>query len=454
MIRSENLGKSVYLVGIKGAGMAGLAQILKGLGFKVQGSDIADTFFSDNILKEKGIKVHAGFESSHISDDINWAISSSAYLGATNNNQLPANNQKNPEIEELQKRNIPIVSYSEALGYFFNKAFGIAVTGTHGKSTTAAMIAYILEQAGKDPFALIGAELLNWHSNARVSKNPKPYTLNPKPYFVIEADEYREQFLNYRPNLLVITNIDYDHSDYFKTPEDYANAFAKFKTQLKPKGVVIEGNNLKLKTGNLKLQLIGAHNQANGRIAYEACRQLEVPHSTIVDALKTFKGIRRRLERIGEYNNAVIIDDYAHHPQEVIASLSALKEAYPRQKIVVLFHPHTYSRTQLFLKEFAKALSIADEIYLLDIYGSAREVRGSVNPVRSRASQNARSEGTSNGVSSDDLVEELQNLGRDALNLHTLEQATLYFAQHLHDNDVFITMGAGDVFRVAQQLTT
>ncbi|MBI3335543.1 MAG: UDP-N-acetylmuramate--L-alanine ligase [Candidatus Portnoybacteria bacterium] len=427
----DRLGKNVYLIGIKGAGMTGLAQILQGLGYGVGGSDISDSFFTDGILRRQGIPFREGFDSKNIPKDIDWAVSSTAYLYEA----------ENIEIKVLKERGVPIFSYPEALGYFFNQCLGIAITGTHGKSTTAGMIAYILEQAGKDPFALIGGELLNWRSNARIPKNNTKYQILNTKYFLIEADEYREQFLHYKPNVLVITNVDYDHPDYFATPRAYRETFEKFKQQIKPGGVVIEGKNPALHVTRYTLHVIGDHNQQNAALAYKTCKRLGIEHATIVEALKNFRGLRRRLEKVGEHNGAIIIDDYAHHPREIEASLKALRTSHfldgrlksVNCKIIALFHPHTYSRTQTFLKEFAKTLTLADEIYLLDIYASAREKKGM--------------------VSSDDIVEEIQDLGRDAINLHTIENAVEYFKNYLKTGDIFVTMGAGDVFRVAYQLT-
>ncbi len=407
-------GKNVYLVGIKGAGMAGLAQILKGIGYRVKGSDIPDTFFTDDILRREKIAFHEGFDAKKIPQEIDWAVSSGAYLA-----------QQNIEIEELKRRGVAIMSYPEALARFFNSAYGIAVTGTHGKSTTSAMIAHVLTQSGHDPFALIGAELLNWRSNARVPKNLK---LTTKNYFVIEADEYREQFLYYRPQMIVVTNIDYDHSDYFATQKDYRHAFEKFTHNLKPNGVIIENATRR----NFNLKVIGRHNQENATLAFEACKALGIPENEIKNALESYTGLRRRLEKIGEYKGALIFDDYAHHPAEITASLGALKKMYNRQKLIVLFHPHTYSRTNMFLKEFAQSLLLADEIYLLDVYASAREQAGEVG--------------------SDDIVKEIGALSRNAKNLKTIENAVNYFRDHLTKHDLLITMGAGDVFRVGWQL--
>jgi len=436
-------GRNIYFVGIKGAGMAGLAQILKGLGYRVSGSDIADTFFTDAILRRAGIEFYEGFDPRHIPADVDWAVSSGAYLTESSKFKvqseklrLKTKNKKqktpyNPEIAELQKRGVPVVNYPEALAYFFNQSFGIAVTGTHGKSTTTGMIAYILEQARKNPFALVGAELLNWHSNARVP-NTDPCSMLHASCFVIEADEYREQFLYYKPNVIVITNIDYDHPDYFATKDDYQQAFEKFKNTLKPEGFVIRHGDFSLPLTPYRLSLIGAHNQQNAALAYETCRRLGIDDKTIRQALASYQGLRRRLERVGEYKGTLLIDDYAHHPAEVEASLKALKEAYPGRRLIVLFHPHTYSRTGMFLKKFASSLTLADELYLLDIYASAREQKGD--------------------VSSDDLAEEIALLGHTARNLNNIENAVHYMSAYLNEGDVFVTMGAGDVFRVADQL--
>lgn len=414
-----NTKKRIYIVGIKGAGVSGLAQILKGLGHNVSGSDISDKFFTDEILKKARIKIKTPFIIKNIPHNIDLAITSSAYL-----------KNDNIEIKELEKRHIPIFEYSNALGSIFNQCYGIAITGTHGKSTVSAMIAYILEQAKLNPFALIGAELLNWKSNARINK--KKLT-NKKQFFVIEADEYREQFLNYKPNIIVLTDTDFDHPDYYKSKKTYNAAFRKFKKNLKSKGIIIKNKKRDLQKNiefvNYNLQIIGEHNQRNANLAYLTCKKLNIKDSVIKKALFLFKGIRRRLEKIGEYNGSIIIDDYAHHPIEIKASLSALKKEYPNKELVVLFHPHTFSRTKKFLKEFAKNLTVADKIYLLDIYSSAREEH--LN------------------ITSDNII---QNIKKNAINLKTIKNAIKFFKKNLSQKQILVTMGAGDVCNVAYAL--
>ena len=434
-----NTKKRIHMIAIKGAGVSGLAQILKGLGHNVSGSDTVDTFFTDKILKKTGICVKTPFSVKNIPQNIDLAISSMAYLKSDN-----------IEIKELKKRKIPIFGYANALGSIFNQYYGIAIAGTHGKSTVSAMIAYILEQAGLEPFALIGAELLNWKSNARISKKLQANQQISRPknifqiknkkqdsyfeqskkqesYFVIEADEYKEQFLNYKPNIIVLTDIDFDHPDYYKNKKAYKNAFKKFIKNIKRNGVIIKNN--KLISKNYDLQLIGKHNQRNANLAYLTCKKLGIQDKVIKKALIKFKGTRRRLEKVGKFKNATVIDDYAHHPTEVKASLLALKKEYPNKELVVLFHPHTFSRTKEFLKEFAKSLEIADKIYLLDIYSSSREKHSN--------------------ITSDDII---KNIKKEAKNLKTILYAIKFFKKNLSSKQVLVTMGAGNVCNVAYSL--
>ena len=424
-----NTKKRIHMIAIKGAGVSGLAQILKGLGHNVSGSDTVDTFFTDKILKKTDICVKTPFSVKNIPQNIDLAISSMAYLKSDN-----------IEIKELKKRKIPIFGYANALGSIFNQYYGIAIAGTHGKSTVSAMIAYILEQAGLEPFALIGAELLNWKSNARISKKLQANQQISRPKnifqikskkqdscFVIEADEYKEQFLNYKPNIIVLTDIDFDHPDYYKNKKAYKNAFKKFIKNIKRNGVIIKNN--KLISKNYDLQLIGKHNQRNANLAYLTCKKLGIQDKVIKKALIKFKGTRRRLEKVGKFKNATVIDDYAHHPTEVKASLLALKKEYPNKELVVLFHPHTFSRTKEFLKEFAKSLEIADKIYLLDIYSSSREKHSN--------------------ITSDDII---KNIKKGAKNLKTILYAIKFFKKNLSSKQVLVTMGAGDVCNVAYSL--
>ena len=416
-------GNNVYIVGIKGAGVAGLAQILQSNGFNVRGSDTHEKFFTDRILKENHIPYKEGFSKSNLPKKIDWVLASNAYLGEPIKGQKP-----NPEIKELRRRKIPILSYPEVLSYFFNQSFGIAIAGTHGKTSVTAMVAFILHEAGLKPNALVGGEVLNWGSNAAVGNSN---------IFILEADEYKDAFLNYKPDIAVILNMDWDHPDYFKTYVQYKKSFKKFTANIKPGGKVLTLKDFNKAPKNIDSPLIGEFNQFNLRAAYAVARYLGVPGKTIRAALKVFKGTKRRLEVVGRLPSAslrtsesnIVIDDYAHNAQKVASALTALKKHYPRKKVVVVFQPHTFSRTEQFLKDFAEALIIADEIHLLDIYSSAREAKGK--------------------ITSDNIVLEIKRRGCDALNLKTIKNAEKYFRVNPPKNAIIAAMGAGDVGKLA-----
>lgn len=408
-------GRNVHVVGIKGAGVAGLVQILKAKGFHVSGSDTHEKFFTDEILKRAGIPYHEGFSAKNIASDTDWALASNAYLGEP---------ITNPEILELKKRKISILSYPQALSHFFNTSYGIAISGTHGKTTVSAIVAFILNYAGKEPNALIGSEVINWKSNAIVGESD---------IFVLEADEYREQFLEYKPHIIAILNTDWDHPDYFKTHEAYKEAFEKFKENLQEGGKIftfVDFNEPKIK---FETKLIGEHNQFNLNAAHQICRHLGIEESVIRRAIAEFEGTVRRLQVVGKYKGSIVVDDYGHNPQKVAAGLKALKAHYPDRDIVVVFQPHTFSRTEAFVKEFAEALTLADDIYLLDVYASAREARGT--------------------TTSENIREEIKKLGRHAINLETVSEAVKFFHNTPPKNSVIVAMGAGNVGDLAEALT-
>ena len=416
-------GKNVYVVGIKGGGVAGLAQILKSKGFKVSGSDTHEKFFTDAILRKNRIPFKEGFSAKNISSliranrRIDWVLASNAYL------MEPV---KNPEILEVRRRKIPILSYPEVLSHFFNQSFGVAVAGTHGKTSVSAMIAFIFQYAGLKPNAIIGGEVLDWSSNAIVGNSN---------VFVLEADEYKDAFLNYKPDIAVILNTDWDHPDYFKSHADYKRSFKKFAANIKPGGRIITAESISsLIHANRRIRkidssLIGEFNQFNLRAAYAVAHYMGIPRKKILAALKKFKGTRRRLEVVGKLGRNILIDDYAHNAQKVKAALRALKKHHKNRELIVVFQPHTFSRTEQFLEDFADALSEADKIYLLDIYASAREKIGT--------------------VTSDNLVELVNELGKIAVNLNSIPNAAKFFKEKIPKNSVIVSMGAGDVGKLA-----
>ncbi len=447
--------KSAYLIGIKGSAMTALAEILVAKGIKVIGSDIADTFYTDALLKKAGIKVYEKFDRKNIPASVDLFIYSTAY-----------NIKNNPEMAVAARTKIPLLNYPEALGLLFNELFGIAVCGTHGKTTTTAMLAEILRKAKMDPTALVGSKVANWGSASLLGKSR---------YFVIEADEYQNKLQYYNPKVVVNTNIDYDHPDFFKKPSDYSNAFRNFFRRIPNEGFLIINSadknskkvsqklnckvisfgrkkeddfhilSRKVLTGGMQkvevvlpkgervvfiLKLAGEHNALNALAAIAAAYQLGIPFKEVAQALKNFESSERRFQKIKKFRRGVLYDDYAHHPQEIKASIKAAREQYPSKRIIVAFHPHTFSRTKKFFKEFAQALALADKTYLIDIYGSAREKRNEKK------------------FNSKQLVVLINELGGKAEYKSTIEKLAPVLIKEINEDVVFVSMGAGDIWKI------
>jgi len=398
--------KKAYLIGIKGVGMTALAQILQSRGVSISGSDIDEKFFTDKILNKLNIPFVEKFAKENIPNNVGVVIHSVAY-----------NKKNNIEIVEAGHRGLRIMTYPEVLAELFNDTYGIAVAGSHGKSTTAAMLGYILEQAGYDPTVVVGSRVNQWKSNARVGKSK---------YFVIEADEYKEVFLSYNPKIILITNIDYDHPDYFKTKIEYKNAFDKFIHKVAKKDLITVPNK-SIKSFSLGLSLPGEYNQQNAFLAYEAALRLGVDTRTAHNALENFNGIARRFEYYGVYNGAELFDDYAHHPGEIKAVLKAARQNWPKKQIKVLFQPHTYSRTEALFDDFLKSFNDSNQVFILKTYGSVRE--------------------KGKDVSGKKLAKEL---GAQYFQNH--KEAVVYFNNKLNKNSVLFALGAGDAWRVLEVL--
>ncbi len=443
-----------YFVGIKGAGMSALAQLLRARGHAVEGSDVAQHFFTDTLLAQRGISVHRGFSAGHLKSGVDRLVYSTAYQAADH-----------VELLEAQRRSIPCESYPEAVGRFMREYRCIAVAGTHGKTTTAALVAYILQQAGYDPSAIIGGDVPAFGGNVRVGGSR---------WLVLEADEYQNKFLHYSPSDVLLLNIEYDHPDFFATPAAYTEVFSAFVSRCPTKGALVMNANdpavaaIAAGMGNravlfgesghadFRLQhafwsggwqhmvlyhagrhyecvttLPGRHNAMNILAAAALCRVLGVDWNIIQQSCRAFSGVRRRFELKGEYRGAVIIDDYAHHPTAISAVVQTARERYPSKRIVVVFQPHTFSRTRALLKEFARSLS-ADMILLLEIYASAREQQF-------------------HGVSSGDLLKMLPATGRARL-VAGVEDAATILKKEVGRSDVVLLLGAGETGKIADLL--
>ena len=419
--------RKIYMVGIKGVGMTALAEVLHGWGKSVHGSDTEERFQTDDVLRRSGIPFVEGFKKENIPTNVDLVIYSTAY------------NEKNLEYAEAKRRGVPMLSYPEALGQLMEGKYGIAVAGSHGKTTTTALLGHVMTEAGLHPTVIVGSEVKNWGSNAHVGKSE---------YVVIEADEYQNKFQYYNPKGLLITNIDWDHSDFFKTPETYQKAFDDFREKiLRNGGWVIGSDNLQLTTYNLQLplSLSGEHNRLNTFLVHAvATKHLGITDDVFWKAVQSFKGTARRFELKGVTKNGVtVIDDYAHHPTEIQATLKVARgilvaTRMPLAKLWVVFHPHTFTRTKTFFDDFARSFADADHVIVLDIYGSAREQHG--------------------GVHAHDLVAEINRIlperrrGATAIHIPTIPEAATYLREHASRGDIVITMGAGDVWKVGEAL--
>jgi UDP-N-acetylmuramate--alanine ligase len=379
----------------------------------------------------------------------------------------PAYGTDHPEITRARLIGLPVYSYPEFLGRLMAEKRGVCVAGTHGKTTTTAMIGKIMLDAGLDPCLLVGSEVPCLHGNAHVGTGD---------YFIIEACEYRRHFLNYAPLFLVITNIELDHPDYFRNIDDVAEAFAEFAGALPAAGGLIiwdeepqrpkirtsaavstfgfseradvrainvefdgEGSRFDLRlsgefAGSLRLAVSGRHNILNALAAVALTLRAGVPAERILTALADFNGAKRRFETLGRRNGAPIIDDYAHHPTEIRAALSAARLSYPRLRVRAVFQPHTYSRTRRLLPDFALSFAEADEVVLAEIFPSAREKKEPQT------------------LSSARLADVITKSGVPARYFSTLAEISAYLSRTLRADDLVLTLGAGDVHRVAENL--
>lgn len=454
--------KRIHCIGVKGIGLSALAQIYAGEGHSVSGSDIADPFPADFALRKAGIRILRGFSAKHITKNIDLIIASNAYLFG----------KPNAEVQRAKQLGIPVLSYPKALGRIFSQYQGIAVAGSHGKSTTSALLAVTLEALGRDPYAVIGAVVKNWNSNARA---PKREATERNP-FVIEADEYRRAFHHYPAAGAIITSIDWDHPDIFKTRASYRGAYVKFIRKMK-KGafLLVNGDDKEIATalraakirptlryghsvkntlsiaaiaarhsglsvtlkyrgkplGEFETALFGAHHAMNIAAVVGTCLLMgERPHA-IRRAMKRFSGTVRRFDihtKKPYKEKPIVIDDYAHHPTEIAVTITAARAAFPNRRVRILFQPHTFSRTAAFFDEFVAAIETADDVALLSTYGSAREAAG--------------------GKSAKDLAEAL-----DATYFATHASALRYYRKDLTAGDVLLIVGAGDGNLLAEKLT-
>lgn len=448
-----------HFIGIGGISMSGLAEILVDAGFTVSGSDMKSSPITQ-MLESKGVIINIGQVASNITDDIDFVVYTAAI------------HEDNEEYQEAVKRELPMLSRAKLLGQLMdNYKYSVAVAGTHGKTTTTSMMAHIMLTAETDPTVSIGGILDAINGNIRVGSSD---------YFVTEACEYTNSYHEFRPFASIILNVDNDHLDFFKNIENIAASFATYATKTVDGGILVVNGDMKytgqikdaVKDKNIKvvtfgkditndyqarnitlnelgqptyelyidgeykaevsLSVMGEHNAINSLAAIAASLYIGIDMEHILEGLKKCHSAERRFEYKGmTESGAYIYDDYAHHPTEIAASMKVARSVV-KNELWIAFQPHTYSRTKAHLTEFAKALSPADHVLLADIY-AAREV-------------------DDGSVSSKDLENEIKKLGTDVTYLGDFESIKNYLKNNLNNNDMLITMGAGNIDSICDSL--
>jgi UDP-N-acetylmuramate--alanine ligase len=443
----------IHFVGVKGTGMSALAQVSAQVeGALITGSDVPERFFTDAVLERANIPV-LSFSPENV-EKADLIVASAAY------------SEDHAEIARARELNIPVFSYPQYLGRLMSKKRGIAVSGTHGKTTTTAMIGLALIQAGIDPTIVCGSDVPSIGGNAYSGKGD---------FFLAESCEYRRHFLNYSPEYLIITNIEFDHPDYFKNLDDVISAFSEIAQKVPAHGKIFmwaedpnrkfiqgeapivtfglsedaeiratdiqfhdEGSSMKIFVqgnylGDLHLHVSGKHNILNALACIAFCLEIGIPAEKVLESLDRFNGTKRRFEHIGVNGGALIVDDYAHHPTEIRSTLEGARLSFPNRRIRAVFQPHTFSRTEKLLEDFSQAFQAADEVVVAEIFASAREK-------------------DLNTISAVSLAELIQKQGINARYIHTLDEIKSYLAQTLAPEDLVLTLGAGDVYKVGHGL--
>jgi len=444
---------SIHFIGIGGISMSALAQIMLDKSVKVSGSDITKSHIT-SLLKNKGADIFIG----HNEDNIN-EVELVVYSSAISND--------NPEYKKALRKNIPLMERAVFLGKLMKDYYkSTAISGTHGKTTTTGMLANIMMETDIDPTILLGGEYQAMDGNIR---------LGNKNYFLTEACEYKKNFINFNPYIGAVLNIEEDHLDYFKNLDEIKKAFVEFAQNIPDFGFLVynadDNNQKKLydniscnlrsfgvnkgayaraidikftpypsydlfiqgeKICHIKLKVPGMHNIYNSLAAASCAYISGAANCTIKNGLEKFSGTKRRFEYKGNYKNRILIDDYAHHPTEIKATLDSVSKL-TEGDVLVVFQPHTYSRTEKLMKEFSKSFSSAKKVVIIDIYAAREKNDGNVSSI--------------------DLVENLKQNNIDAVYKENFEKAAKYLIDNSSSKDIIITMGAGDVYKVGDIIT-
>lgn len=447
------ISRRVHLVGIGGIGLSAIARVLIARGVTVSGSDLHRSPLTDELM-QLGAQVFIGHRAENVGQVDVVLISSAAQ-------------EDNPEIVAARRRGIRIAKRYDFFPELTSGKTTIAIAGTHGKTTTTGLVATILVDAGLDPDVIVGGIIPELNGNARAGNGE---------YFVIEADEYDRAFLGLRPKCQVITSIEMDHPDIYRDLDDVAKAFREFMKNVSPDGQVfgygdservdreldtldeklvtrygfgatndwrasdVQMNSLggsdfnvwqgERKMGEFAVRIPGTHNVLNALAAIAVAEHLGIDQRSVRDSLQRFRGVERRFQVKGEFQKVTVIDDYAHHPTEIRATLAAARALYPGRVIWAIFQPHTFSRTAALQGDFAQAFGDADHVVVVEIFAA-----------RERAAD---------GISGEGIVERMQH--PDARFIADLDACVKFLAQQLHMGDVLITLGAGDVYRVGEAI--
>ncbi len=434
----------IHFIGIGGIGVSALARYYLEKGYEVTGSDLISSEITED-LQGKGAEIFIG---EHKEDNIKKGIGLVVYTSATS--------EGNPEVKKAKELNIKTQSYSQALGELTKEHFTIAVSGTHGKSSTSSMIGLLLTKAGLDPTIIIGTKLKELdNSNCRVGESN---------YLVIEADEWSASFLNYHPNIIVLTNIEEEHLDFYKDLDHILSTYKKYLENLADDGFLVINKDdenisklikeIDIDPSSIKefslsspeaekirsaINLPGEHNVANGLATFFVANILNIEEKVILDSIADYKGSWRRFdlsERKVEEKSFVLINDYAHHPTEIRAMLSASREKFPERKIRVVFQPHQYQRTFYLFDDFVRVFSEAliDELIITDIYDVAGREEKEIKE----------------NISSEKLAKKIKEKSDLKTNyIPSLEKAADYLKENLEEKEVLIIMGAGTIYKLA-----
>lgn len=451
--------KRIHFIGIGGIGMSGIAEVLSNLGFEVSGSDIKRSKNTDRLEQIYGVRIFEGHQAENIGD-AQVVVYSSAVK------------EDNPEMIAAKEKGIPVIPRAEMLAELMVlKPYSVAVSGTHGKTSTTSMVATILSYAGIDPTAVVGGVVEMLGSNAR---------LGSSEWFVTEADESDRSFLMLYPTIAVVTNIDKEHMESYKGMDDVVQCFTDFVNKVPFFGaavICLDDPNVQLIIPNIKrrrvtygltaqadisahnivynnsfgssftvwrgddilgeinLPVPGKHNVYNALAAIAVALELEIPFNKIAESLSKFRNANRRFQFKGESRGIIVIDDYGHHPTEILATLSAAKSGSGGKRTVVVFQPHRYTRTQELMDEFALAFNNADILFILDIYAASEQ------PIE--------------GITAEVLAENIRKYGHKNVNyIGDLDTAVDKVLPVLQEGDLLITLGAGNVTRLSDEFVT